>query len=375
MRDLAAGGGTVLFVGTKKQAQETVFEEAGRCGMFYVNHRWLGGTLTNFTTIKKSIARLKKLDEMSETGEYERLPKKEVIGLERERAKLQSALVGIKNMDRLPSAIFIIDPKKEKIGRGVAAPGHPHRGIVDTNCDPTGIDYPVPGNDDAIRAAALITRASRMPSSKGRGASRRRRRRPRKRPRATRTALVTRRRCRRRSRPARKEAHRHGVIRGMGRSSVIAGAGGWTARRLEASAGDVQGASSIRKKGWRMPRRRRTRRRDGVVASYIHAGGKIGVLVEVNCETDFVARTDDFQQLVKDVAMQVAAANPLFVAREHVPGNMVEKEREIYREQMADQKKPAQVRDKIIEGKLEKFYTESCLLEQPSSRTPRARPR
>src|SRR4029453_6267562 len=105
--------------------------------------------------------------------------------------------------------------------------------------------------------------------------------------------------------------------------------------------------------------------KDGVVASYIHAGGKIGVLVEINCETDFVARTDDFQQLVKDVAMQVAAANPLFVAREHVPGNMVEKEREIYREQMADQKKPAQVLDKIIEGKLEKFYTETCLLDQP----------
>ena len=158
VRDRAAGGGTVLFVGTKKQAQETVFEEAGRCGMFYVNHRWLGGTLTNFTTIKKSIARLKKLDEMSETGEYERLPKKEVIGLERERAKLQSALVGIKNMDRLPSAIFIIDPKKEKIAVEESQRlAIPIVAIVDTNCDPTGIDYPVPGNDDAIRAVRLIT--------------------------------------------------------------------------------------------------------------------------------------------------------------------------------------------------------------------------
>lgn len=158
VRDLAAGGGTVLFVGTKKQAQETVFEEAGRCNMFYVNHRWLGGTLTNFATIRKSIARLKKLDEMSETGEYERLPKKEVIGLERERAKLQSALVGIKNMDRLPSAVFIIDPKKEKIAVEEAQRlAIPIVAIVDTNCDPTGIDYPVPGNDDAIRAVRLIT--------------------------------------------------------------------------------------------------------------------------------------------------------------------------------------------------------------------------
>jgi small subunit ribosomal protein S2 len=161
VRDLAASGGTMLFVGTKKQAQESVFEEATRCGMFYVNHRWLGGTLTNFATIRKSIARLKKLDEMSETGEYERLPKKEVIGLERERAKLQSALVGIKSMDRLPSAVFIIDPKKEKIAVEEAQRlAIPIVSIVDTNCDPTGIDYPIPGNDDAIRAVRLIT--SRM---------------------------------------------------------------------------------------------------------------------------------------------------------------------------------------------------------------------
>ena len=161
VRDLAAGGGTLLMVGTKKQAQESVFEEATRCGMFYVNHRWLGGTLTNFATIRKSIARLKKLDEMSETGEYERLPKKEVIGLERERAKLQSTLVGIKNMDRLPSAVFIIDPKKENIAVEEAQRlAIPIVAIVDTNCDPTGIDYPVPGNDDAIRAVRLIT--SRM---------------------------------------------------------------------------------------------------------------------------------------------------------------------------------------------------------------------
>jgi small subunit ribosomal protein S2 len=161
VRDLAASGGTMLFIGTKKQAQETVFEEATRCGMFYVNHRWLGGTLTNFATIRKSITRLKKLEEMSETGEHERLPKKEVIGLERERAKLQSALVGIKNMDRLPSAVFVIDPKKEKIAIEEAQRlAIPIVAIVDTNCDPTGIDYPIPGNDDAIRAVRLIT--SRM---------------------------------------------------------------------------------------------------------------------------------------------------------------------------------------------------------------------
>ncbi len=136
---------------------------------------------------------------------------------------------------------------------------------------------------------------------------------------------------------------------------------------LEASKGDMQGAvEHLRKKGLADAAKKAHREaKDGVVASYIHPGSKIGVLVEINCETDFVARTDDFQQLVKDVAMQVAAANPSFVSREEVPGSVVEKEREIYRQQMADQKKPAQVLDKIIEGKLEKFYAESCLLEQP----------
>jgi elongation factor Ts len=136
---------------------------------------------------------------------------------------------------------------------------------------------------------------------------------------------------------------------------------------LEASKGDMQGAiEHLRKKGLADAAKKAHREaKDGVVASYIHPGSKIGVLVEVNCETDFVARTDDFQQLVKDLAMQVAAANPSYVSREDVPGAVVEKEREIYRQQMADQKKPAQVIDKIIEGKLEKFYAESCLMEQP----------
>jgi len=158
VRELAASGGTLLFVGTKKQAQEAVFEEAVRCGMFYVNQRWLGGTLTNFTTIQKSIARLKRLEEMRETGEYERLPKKEVLGLERERQKLEKALVGIKDLDRLPAAVYIIDPRKEKIATAEAQRlAIPLIAIVDTNCDPTGIDYPIPGNDDAIRAIRLIS--------------------------------------------------------------------------------------------------------------------------------------------------------------------------------------------------------------------------
>ena len=136
---------------------------------------------------------------------------------------------------------------------------------------------------------------------------------------------------------------------------------------LDSSKGDLAGAVEfLRKKGLADAAKKAHREaKDGVVHAYIHPGAKIGVLVEVNCETDFVARTEDFQQLVKDVAMQVAAANPSYVSREQVPAAVIEKEREIYREQMADQKKPAQVLDKIIEGKLEKFYAEQCLLDQP----------
>jgi elongation factor Ts len=136
---------------------------------------------------------------------------------------------------------------------------------------------------------------------------------------------------------------------------------------LQASQGDMQGAVEyLRKKGLADAAKRAHRdARDGMVGAYIHAGNKIGVLVEVNCETDFVARTEVFQQVVKDIAMQVAAANPTYVAREQVPAVVLEKEREIYRQQMLDQKKPPQVIDKIVEGKLEKFYAETCLLEQP----------
>jgi small subunit ribosomal protein S2 len=170
VRDLSAQGGSMLFIGTKKQAQETVFEEAGRCGMYYVNQRWLGGTLTNFTTIRKSIARLKKLEEMKETGEYDRVPKKEALELDREREKLEKALIGIKAMEALPAAVFIIDPRKEKIAVAEAQRlGIPIVAIVDTNCDPTGIDYPIPGNDDAIRAVRLITSRIVDAINEGRG--------------------------------------------------------------------------------------------------------------------------------------------------------------------------------------------------------------
>lgn len=158
VRDLAVNGGNVLFVGTKKQAQEAVKEEAARCDMFYVNHRWLGGTLTNFQTIRKRIDRLHELERMEEDGTFDVLPKKEVILLKKEQAKLEKFLGGIKNMKKLPDALFVIDPRKERIAVAEARKLNiPIVAIVDTNCDPDEIDYVIPGNDDAIRAVRLFT--------------------------------------------------------------------------------------------------------------------------------------------------------------------------------------------------------------------------
>ena len=155
--DIAAEGGTILFVGTKKQAQDAIATEAERCGMFYVNERWLGGMLTNFKTIQSRIARLKEIETMQEDGTFDVLPKKEVINLKKELEKLQKNLGGIKEMKRLPDAIFIVDPKKERICVQEAhALGITLIGIADTNCDPDELDYVIPGNDDAIRAVNLI---------------------------------------------------------------------------------------------------------------------------------------------------------------------------------------------------------------------------
>ena len=158
VRDLAANGGTLLFVGTKKQAQDSVRDEANRSGMFYVNQRWLGGTLTNFQTIRKRIDRMKKIEKMEEDGTFELLPKKEVVDLVKEKNRLIKFLGGIKEMKRIPDALFVIDPRKERIAIAEAHKLNiPIIGIVDTNCDPDEIDYVIPANDDAIRAVKLLT--------------------------------------------------------------------------------------------------------------------------------------------------------------------------------------------------------------------------
>ena len=155
--DIAAEGGTILFVGTKKQAQEAVQTEAERCGMYYVNERWLGGMLTNFKTIQSRIKRLKDIEKMAEDGTFDVLPKKEVVNIKKEWDKLEKNLGGIKDMKRIPDAIFVVDPKKEKnCVQEAHSLGITLIGIADTNCDPEELDYVIPGNDDAIRAVKLI---------------------------------------------------------------------------------------------------------------------------------------------------------------------------------------------------------------------------
>ena len=156
--DVVSQGGTILFVGTKKQAQDAIKDEALRCGMFYVNERWLGGMLTNFKTIQSRIDRLKKIERMQEDGTFDVLPKKEVMELKKELAKLQKNLGGIKDMKRIPDAIFVVDPKKEHICvQEAQSLGITLIGIADTNCDPEELDFVIPGNDDAIRAVKLLT--------------------------------------------------------------------------------------------------------------------------------------------------------------------------------------------------------------------------
>ena len=158
IREISADGGTILFVGTKKQAQDAIEKEAKRCEMPFINQRWLGGLLTNYQTIRKRIDRLHRIEEMEEDGTFEALPKKEIIQIRHEGEKLEKFLGGIKDMGRIPDAIFVVDPRKERIAvKEAHILGIPVIGIIDTNCDPDEIDFPIPGNDDAIRAVKLIT--------------------------------------------------------------------------------------------------------------------------------------------------------------------------------------------------------------------------
>ena len=323
--ELAASGKNLLFVGTKRQAQDAIYEEANRCGMFYVNTRWLGGTLTNFSTIRKSIHRLKEIEGVLAQEDNENLTKKERLRLEREKEKLQKNLTGIKEMDELPDALFVIDPKQEYIAvKEANILGIPVVAVVDTNCDPDVIDHVIPGNDDAIRAIRLF--ASRIADSVLEGLHAHEERRPTKLPpwKIARElgALPDRRRRGRVVKPSfqlsaislrnqltadssevpmeiRRNYSRSARRNRRGDDGLQAGARGGF-RRLRGS------QKILRKKGLAATARKADRAAsEGLVVARVTP--KAAVLLEVNCETDFVARTSDFRDFTEALADRVAA--------------------------------------------------------------------
>ena len=450
--ELASGGGTVLFVGTKKQARGPVKEWADRCKMPYVNQRWLGGLLTNFNTISARIARLHELTEWQEEGKLELLPTKERMGMQAELAKLEYNLGGVRDMDRLPDAVFVTDLKTEEIAvREAARLRIPIIGLVDTNCDPTPVDYVIPGNDDAIRSCQLVIGTiggaietgagawrvqEETPHRRGDGAAAQgggraqearggreerawRPRRPPKKPRRP-SRRAGRGSCRRggapssqaagdartstppaapapkargprplrqpapgrapaaRCRPSCGRAAPADSERGGGLMSVTAADVKALRDRTGAAMMDCKAALSRGRRATSTGRSRSSASRarprppsakgrgtdEGVVASYIHANDKVGAMVEVQCETDFVARNEDFKAFAYEVALHVAATAPRYVSSEEIPEEEREAETRVFEEKAREEGKPDDVVEKIVEGQLSKWASEVALLDQ-----------
>ena len=415
VKDCVAQGGKILFVGTKKQAQDSIQAEAERCGMFYVNQRWLGGMMTNFKTIESRIARLKKIKEMEEDGTFDVLPKREVLELNKEKDKLQKNLGGIEEMGGLPDMIFVVDPKKESICVQEAHTlGIPLVGIADTNSDPEELDYIIPGNDDAIRAVKLITSAMAdavIEANQGIDAD------------SEEVAGMM--DCKKaltntdgdmdaaveflRENGLAKAAKKAGRIAAEGLVAVAlsddakeaaivevnsetdfvakndtfkayvaevadqalttaaADIEGFLAEDSKAEAGKtvkeaLDGKIAVIGENLNIRRFAKVSAADGFVASYIHAGGKIGVLVEV--ATDVV--NDEIKEMAKNVAMQVAAISPKYTSRDEVSKDYIEHETEILKVQAMNENpdKPENIIEKMIVGRLNKELKEVCLLDQ-----------
>ena len=455
--ETVANGGRVLFIGTKRQAQEAVAAEAGRAGQFHVTNRWMGGTLTNFATIQKSIERLKKLEAMFADGSVNRYQKKEILTLQREMAKLELTLGGIKDMDRLPQLAFIIDPNREEIAvKECRKLGIPIVAVTDTNCDPDVIDYIIPGNDDAIRAIKLFVTAMAEACLEGEAM----RKDSKNKPRLKKPPL---------SKPPPNNQRFPEILMSITAAMVKdlrekTAAGMMDCKKaLTECDGDMEKAVDwLRQKGLSKAAKKAGRATsEGLVGFELAADGKSGVAVEVKCETDFVARGDKFQGFVKDmvaqvakgeyadseallaapfvadasvtvkealdgviattgenmglgkfakmelaagksgliggylhsngklavlvemqtgsdaaaaseafhevaknVAMQIAAASPLAVSAEGLNPEVVEHEREVYRQKAREEGKPEQIIEKIAEGAVKKFCKDVCLLDQ-----------
>src|SRR5437867_731435 len=295
VKDVVGGGRMVLFIGTKKQAQESIELEARRSGMPFVNHRWMGGMLTNFTVMRRQIDRLNSLRAIRNDGGFTG-SKKAITQLEEEYQRLERFFGGMAEMKRLPGAVYVVDPRKEHIAVTEARKlAIPIVAITDSNCDPDEIDHVIPGNDDAIRAVKLIT-------------------------------------------------------------SKIADAA-LEARQL-ISPEELTAAPEVPVTAVEFGAE------EGIIATYVHHNHQLGVLVELNSESDFVARNDEFRHLAHEIAVHIAAAEPRYLRREDVSKDVLDRERAIFAAQASDQKKPPQVVEKIIQGKLNDFYKREVLLDQ-----------
>ena len=412
--ELSSGGGTVLFVGTKKQARGPVQEWADRCKMPYVNQRWLGGLLTNFNTISQRISRLHELTDWREEGKLDLLPTKERMGMQAELAKLEYNLGGVRDMDRLPDAVFVTDLKTEEIAvREAARLRIPIIGLVDTNCDPNPVDFVIPGNDDAIRSCQLVIGTIGGAIESGAGAWRiqeekriaeemARRKKDdeerKKREEEEKARVAAEEAAKKAAEEKAVEAAKAGPVPPADKpaeqpaaQAPDAGArpgGGFlmaiTAADVKAlrdrtgaammdcksalaeSDGDVDRAIEIlRVKGQASAAKREGRgTEEGVVSSYIHANDKVGAMVEVQCETDFVARNEDFKAFAYEVALHIAATAPRYVSSEEIPAEEREAERKVFEEKAKEEGKPDDVVEKIVDGQLSKWASEVALLDQ-----------
>ena len=445
VRDTAAQGGEILFVGTKKQAQESIRDEATRCGMHYVNARWLGGMMTNFRTIRKRIDRMEQLKTMQEDGTFDLLPKKEVVKLELEMAKLDKYLGGVKNMKALPKAMFIVDPHKERIAVSEARKLNiPIVAIVDTNCDPDEIDYVIPGNDDAIRAVKLISGAMASAVLEGKqgvqdapaAETKEDCFTPYNSERTLSTMAISAKdvmelrkqtdcgmmECKKALTQADGDFEKAiEILREQGLAAANKKAGRIAAEGMvyavsfdncavvvevnaetdfvakndkfvdftknlakvvaDENPADVEALMACKMGDGTVDdalkalilvikeniKVRRFARYEGHCAAYVHGGGTHGVIVKFETSDD-VAAKPEFAAFGKDIAMQVAAANPSYLNESDVPEDVLAKEKEIVLAQMANDpktaNKPDAIKEKMAIGKLGKFYKEACLVDQ-----------
>src|SRR5438309_1959476 len=357
VRQLAMNRGTILFVGTKRQARDIVAEEAQRASMPYVDHRWLGGMLTNFKTVKVSIKRLKDLETMAQDGTFEKMSKREALTLQREMDKLNRSLGGIKEMNALPDALFVIDVGYQKIAVTEAKKLNiPIVGVVDTNHSPDGIAYVIPGNDDSSRAIRLYARRIAAEGVIGAFLSA-----------DGKTGAMVELNCE--TDFVARNADFVAFARKL--AQVVAEKNPADAASLASSAldgGTVENARQalVQKIGENVSIRRFVRiSTPGKLAQYLHGGGRIGVTV---------AYEGGDEQTGKDVAMHVAASvasvRAVCVARDQVPKDLVERERAIYAAQAAESGKPADIVAKMVDGKINKFLSEVTLLGQPFVKNP-----